>query len=134
MRELTIAQDLHIDADKTLLQQALYNLLENAIKFSPLNGQVFLRLQVNECTIVFEIQDYGPGIAPLDVPNIFDKFNRATRKESGFLKGSGLGLSIVKSIADRHKGKVWAKSVLGKGSTFYLEVPIKQSISEINHN
>jgi signal transduction histidine kinase len=126
MRELTIAQSLEIDADKALLQQALYNLLDNAIKFSPLGGKITLRLQVNPENVVFEIQDHGPGIAPLDIDKIFDKFSRNGSKENGSLKGSGLGLSIVKSIAERHHGKVWAISTLGKGSTFFLQVPITQ--------
>ncbi len=126
MRELTIAQSLEIEADKALLQQALYNLLDNAIKFSPLGGKIALRLQVNPENVVFEIQDHGPGIAPLDIDKIFDKFNRNGGKDNGSLKGSGLGLSIVKSIAERHNGKVWAVSTLGKGSTFFLQVPIIQ--------
>ncbi|EKD89507.1 MAG: hypothetical protein ACD_34C00007G0001 [uncultured bacterium] len=126
MRELTIAQSLEIDADKALLQQALYNLLDNAIKFSPLSGKIALRLQVNPENVVFEIQDHGPGIAPLDIDKIFDKFSRNGSKDNGALRGSGLGLSIVKSIAERHHGKVWAVSTLGKGSTFFLQVPITQ--------
>jgi PAS domain S-box-containing protein len=127
MRELTLAQSLEIEADKALLQQALINLLDNAIKFSPLSGKIALRLQVNTDNVVFEIQDHGPGIAPLDIEKIFDKFNRNSNKERGALKGSGLGLSIVKSIAERHNGKVWAMSTLGKGSTFFLQVPITQT-------
>ena len=131
LRELTLAQSLQIDADKALLQQALYNLMDNAIKFSPLGGKVSLSLQVNPESVVFEIQDHGPGIAPLDVEKIFDKFNRSGIKEGASLKGSGLGLSIVKSIAERHQGKVWVKSILGKGSTFFLQVPIEQTNVEI---
>ncbi len=130
MRELTLAQDLTIEVDRTLLQQALYNLLDNAIKFSPLNGQVALRLQVLPETVIFEIQDHGAGIAPLDIAKIFDKFSRTGSKDNTFLKGSGLGLSIVKSIAERHNGRTWAKSTLGKGSTFFLEIPIRHVSSE----
>ncbi len=130
MRELTLAQNLEIEVDKTLLQQALYNLLENAIKFSPLGGQVALRLQVNPEAVIFEIQDHGAGIAPLDVERIFDKFNRNGIKEGTPLKGSGLGLSIVKSIAERHHGRVWVRSTLGKGSTFSLQIPIRQTKPE----
>ncbi len=134
MRELTLAQSQEIEADKALLQQALYNLMENAIKFSPLGGQVSLRLQVNPETVVFEIQDHGPGIAPLDIDKIFEKFSRNGIKDGTVLKGSGLGLSIVKSIAERHHGKVWVKSILGKGSTFFLQIPITQANLEIQKN
>lgn len=123
MRELTLAQDLTIEADKALLQRALYNLLENAVKFSPIGGQVNLRLQVNDKSVTFEIQDHGPGIAPIDLPSIFDR-KRGSEKGKSPQKEGGIGLSIVKSIADRHQGKVWVESILGKGCTFHLEIPI----------
>ena len=130
MKELTSAQDMVIDADRALLQQALINLLDNAIKYSPLGGQVNLGLQVQEKSIVFEIQDHGPGIAPLDIPGIFEGVQKNTRKEIQGGKNSGLGLTIVRSIAARHHGKAWVKSQLGKGSTFFLEIPIHQVIKE----
>jgi len=124
MPELTLSQNLTIEADKALLQRALYNLMENAIKFSPIGGQINLRLQVNESSIVFEIQDHGPGIAPIDLPNIFNRVKRMVNKDGTLQKESGLGLSIVKSIAEQHQGKVWVESMLGKGCTFFLEIPI----------
>jgi signal transduction histidine kinase len=130
MKKLTSAQDLIIDADRDLLQQALINLLDNAIKYSHLGGQINLGVQVHEKTVVFEIQDYGPGIAPLDLPTIFDGVQKYSRKESANGKNSGLGLAIVKTIALRHHGKVWSESELGKGSTFYLEIPIHQEVKE----
>ncbi len=130
MRELTLSQDVEIEADKTLLQQALYNLIDNAIKFSTVNGQVYLRLQKLDNKVVFEIQDQGPGIAPLDIPKIFERGSLVNRNQDGYVKGSGLGLTIVKSIADRHNGRVYVKSVLGKGSTFFLEIPLEQDKKE----
>jgi len=130
MRELTLSQDVQIEADKTLLQQALYNLIDNAIKFSPVNGQVYLRLQSLEDKVVFEIQDQGPGIAPLDIPKIFERGSLVNRNQEGYVKSGGLGLTIVKSIAERHGGRVYVKSVLGRGSTFFLEVPLRQEVPE----
>ena len=130
MKKLTSAQDLVIEADRGLLQQALINLLDNAIKYSHLGGQVNLGVQERENSVVFEIQDYGPGIAPLDIPNIFDSAQKNNHKESQGNKNSGLGLAIVKSIALRHHGNVWPESELGKGSTFYLEIPVRQEIKE----
>jgi signal transduction histidine kinase len=124
LRELTLAQDVTIEADKALLQRALYNLLENAVKFSPIGGQVNLRLQVNDKSVVFEIQDHGPGIAPIDLPSIFDRKKGSDNKGKGSQRETGIGLSIVKSIAERHQGKVWVESILGKGCTFHLEIPI----------
>ena len=134
MKELTSAQDIVIEADRELLQRALINLLDNAIKYSHLNGQINLGVQAQENSIVFEIQDYGPGIAPLDVAAVFDGVQKNSRKESQGGKNTGLGLAIVKSIALRHHGKVWVESELGKGSTFYLEIPIHQEIKKDKEN
>jgi signal transduction histidine kinase len=130
MKKLTTAQELVVEADNDLLQQALINLLDNAIKYSHLGGQINLGVQENEKSVIFEIQDYGPGIAPLDVPNIFAGVQKNTRKDGQGSKNSGLGLAIVKQIALRHHGKVSLESELGKGSTFYLEIPIHQEIKE----
>lgn len=126
MRELSNAQEIEIDADRVLLQQALFNLLDNAIKYSSLNSQVNLRLIGKDASVVFSVQDHGAGIAPLDLPFIFDRMYKPARKDGNTQKGSGLGLSIVKSVAERHKGKAWAESTLGKGSTFSIEIPIRQ--------
>jgi PAS domain S-box-containing protein len=123
--ELTLSQDATVEADRVLLQRAIFNLLENAVKFSPLGGQVNLRLVVSEKSVTFVIQDHGPGIAPLDLPHIFDRVKHTVNKDGSVQADSGLGLSIVKSIAERHKGRVWAESQLGKGSTFYLEIPLR---------
>lgn len=127
LRELTFAQDVAIEADKALLQRAIYNLMENAVKFSPIGGQVNLGLEVNDKSVIFKIQDHGPGIAPLDIPTIFERKRAAdNNKGKNQQREAGIGLSIVKSIAERHRGKVWVESILGKGCTFYLEVPIGQ--------
>lgn len=125
-RELTFAPEMAIEADRVLLQQALFNLVENAIKFSPIGGKVNLRMQVKQEAVIFEIQDHGPGISPIDLPGIFDRYRKPMKKEENTARGSGLGLSIVKSITDRHQGKVWVESILGKGCTFFLEIPVKQ--------
>ena len=112
-----------INADAALLQQALYNLVENAIKYTPIGGQIKVCLQIREQTILFTIQDTGIGIAPIDQPRLFEKFFRGGQREAHQQRGSGLGLAIVKSIAEKHGGKVWLESQLGKGSTFYMEIP-----------
>ncbi len=121
------AENIEIEADGALLQQALFNLLDNAVKYSPLNGQVYLRLVDNGESVIFAIQDHGMGIAPLDLPYVFERFHKSGRKDGHTRQGTGLGLTIVKSIAERHKGKTWVESILGKGSTFYIEIPKRQS-------
>jgi len=130
MRELISVQDLLIEVDKTLLLQALVNLLDNAIRFSPINGQVALNITADDIAVTFEIHDHGPGIAPIDLPTIFEKVQRSPGKDGRKGKNVGLGLSIVKSIAERHNGRVSVESMLGKGSTFYLTVPIQQPNKE----
>lgn len=120
-------QPIVIQADLALLQQALYNLVENAIKYTPVGGQVGVRLQLRSSTVVFEVSDTGIGIAPLDLPHMFEKFYRSGRREAYQQRGTGLGLAIVKSISERHKGRVWVESQLGKYSTFFLEIPYQQS-------
>jgi PAS domain S-box-containing protein len=113
-----------ITADAALLQQALYNLVENAIKYTPINGQVKVNMQMRADTVLFSIRDNGVGVAPLDQPRLFEKFYRGGQREGQETRGSGLGLAIVKLIAEKHGGKVWLESQLGKGSTFYLEIPL----------
>lgn len=117
---------VEIEADPALLSQALRNLLENAIKYTPMGGQVSIGLREMEDSILFEIQDTGIGIAPLDLPRVFEKFYRSSRREAYSQKGSGLGLAIVKSIVERHHGKIWVESQLGRGSVFFIQIPLKQ--------
>jgi PAS domain S-box-containing protein len=116
-----------VEADRALLQQGLYNLVENAVKYTALGGSVNLGLQILEDTVVFVVRDSGIGVAPLDLPRLFEKFYRSGRKEAHQQRGTGMGLAIVKSIAERHGGRVWVESTLGKGSTFFLEIPFVQT-------
>ena len=115
-----------LEADPALLQQALYNLVENAIKYTMVGGKVHVGLQVRQDYIIFEVSDTGIGIAPLDLPHLFEKFYRSVRRDTYQQRGTSLGLAIVKSIAEHHKGRVLVESQLGKGSTFYLEIPYNQ--------
>jgi len=120
-------QVIILEADFALLQQALYNLIENSIKYTPIGGTVEVKLHVREHSLIFEIDDNGIGIAPIDLPHLFEKFYRSSSREVYRQRGTGLGLAIVKSIAERHGGKVWGESQLGKGSKFYMEIPLKQN-------
>ena len=116
-----------IEADAALLQQALYNLVENALKYTPQGGEVMIQLQTAASALTFAVQDSGIGILENDLPRLFEKFYRGTNREALAQRGTGLGLAIVKSIAERHGGSVWAESELGKGSTFYLQIPLVQA-------
>jgi PAS domain S-box-containing protein len=121
--DTTDLQPIVVNADPALLQQAFYNLIENAVKYTHTNGHVKVRLTRRAESILFEVNDNGIGIAPLDLPRLFEKFYRSGRREAYQQRGTGLGLAIVKSIAERHNGRVWVESQLGKGSTFYFEIP-----------
>ncbi|MBN2149357.1 MAG: HAMP domain-containing protein [Anaerolineales bacterium] len=115
-----------VEADHALLQQALHNLLENAIKYTPSGGKVTLRVSPRQDRLLFEVSDTGIGIAPVDLPRLFEKFYRTGNKDAKKQSGTGLGLAIVRSIAERHSGRVWVESQLGKGSTFYFAIPFRQ--------
>ncbi len=115
-----------IEADQALLEQAIQNLVENAIKYTKPNGTVHVKLQVQPIGMVFQVQDSGVGVSPMDLPRLFEKFYRGVQQGSMDARGTGLGLAIVKSIAERHGGRAWAESSLGKGSTFYFSIPLRQ--------
>jgi len=114
-----------IDADRALLQQALHNLVENAIKYTEPGGWVELRVEHQEDSVLFAVADNGIGIAPVDQARLFERFYRVARRGHIQERGTGLGLAIVKSIAERHGGRVWVESKLGQGSIFYLLVPMR---------
>lgn len=126
---LELSKDLpdQIDADPALFHQAVYNLVENAVKYTSEGGQVFVRVRTSSNNLVFEIQDTGIGIAAEDMPRLFEKFYRGKAREARTRIGTGLGLAIVRSIAERHGGRIWVESEEGKGSTFYLQIPIRRS-------
>ncbi|HNT23535.1 MAG TPA: ATP-binding protein [Anaerolineales bacterium] len=115
-----------VEADHALLQQAMHNLVENAVKYTDPGGQVQVRVYQDRERMVFEVIDSGIGIAPVDIPLLFKKFSRAGQKEAKKRPGSGLGLAIVKSVVERHQGQVWVESQLGKGSTFFFAIPFRQ--------
>lgn len=115
-----------VEADQALLHQAFYNLVENAIKYTPEGGRVNVRTTSKPDSMTFEVQDSGIGIPAEDLPRLFEKFYRGSQREARAQHGSGLGLAIVQSVAEKHGGRVWVQSILGKGSTFYLQVPLVQ--------
>jgi len=119
-----------VEADYALLQQALHNLVENAVIYTEPRGKVTVKVEPDKDQMVFSVIDTGIGIAPVDIPRIFEKFYRGGQKEAKKRQGTGLGLAIVKSIAERHKGRVWVESQLGKGSAFHLAIPFRQPKGE----
>jgi signal transduction histidine kinase len=109
-----------IKADRDQLLQVCSNLLGNAIKFTPEEGNVELRLRETAARAIIEVKDTGPGIPPDALPHIFDRFYRA---RAGKTRGVGLGLAIAKGIVEAHGGEIHVRSEIGKGSTFWFTVP-----------
>jgi len=113
-----------VAGDAALLRQAVTNLVDNAIKYSPDGGTVTVGLSVRNGQAVIHVSDTGIGIAPDDQVRLFEKFYRIKRRDTVNIRGTGLGLAIVKSIVERHGGKVWVDSELNRGSTFYIGLPL----------
>ncbi len=113
-------------ADRLLLHQAVFNLVENAIKYSPIGGDVLVSTVKDGSKLSISVQDHGKGIAPLDHPKLFTRFFHVEEADSLESRGQGLGLAIVKSIADKHGGTIKVHSQLGEGSTFTLEIPVRK--------
>ena len=110
-------------ADGTRLEEALHNLLDNAVKFSPDNGQIRLRGTRCGSNVELSVADNGIGISKEHLPRIFERFYRADKARSRELGGTGLGLAIVKHIAQLHGGWVEAESELGRGTTIRIVLP-----------
>lgn len=116
-----------LQADPALLQQAVHNVVENAIKYTPPAGKVIVRLAAKPEVMRLEIRDTGIGILAADLPRLFEKFYRGSQREARQEKGSGLGLAIARSIVEKHGGKIWVESQPGHGSSFFIEIPWGQA-------
>jgi len=117
-----------IFADRTRLQEALYNLLDNAVKYSREHGEIRLSARQHDGEIELGVSDEGIGIAKEDLPRIFERFYRADKARSpDKIRGTGLGLAIVKHIAQLHGGRVEAESELQRGTTIRVILPLANS-------
>ena len=119
--------DALVWAEEKRLVQMVTNLLSNAIKFSPAGGKVEISIAEKEAFAEICIKDEGKGISPQDCASIFEKFTQAQSAKTTEVKGTGLGLALVKALAESHGGKVWVESELAKGSSFFLSLPLCQS-------
>ena len=123
--KMQIADSCEMFADPGKLAQVCYNIIENAIKYTPNGGTVTVSLHKSGRDAVLDISDTGVGIPPEDLPHIFDRFYRVDKARSRDTGGTGLGLSIVKQIVRLHAGSVNVQSEVGKGTTFTVQLPVK---------
>ncbi len=116
-------ESVFVDGDPDLLHQVIYNLVENAVKFVDENGRIAVNLQENEKRVLVEISNTGPGIAPDDLPLIFDRFYKTDKSRSMDKNGMGLGLFLVKTIIQLHGGDISVHSVQNQDTTFSFWLP-----------
>ena len=119
--KIDIAPGIHVFGIKIYLSQACYNLINNAIKFSPSKSIISVRLKSEEENALLDIEDQGIGISPADQEKIFDRFYQVDKSRQ---TGTGLGLSLVHSIVSIHRGSIKVNSELNKGSVFIVRIPI----------
>ena len=110
-----------VQIDLQRLEQVLVNLIHNAVKFTRAGGEITLLAEAGIGEVRFAVRDTGIGIPAEDVSRIFERFYRVDKSRAG--SGTGLGLSIAKHIVETHKGRIWAESIEGQGSTFFFTVP-----------
>jgi two-component system phosphate regulon sensor histidine kinase PhoR len=111
--------EIQVDAQR--LEQVLINLIHNAVKFTRPRGEVVLCAEPGPGEIRFSVRDTGVGIPADEIPRIFERFYRVDKSRTG--RGTGLGLSIARHIVEAHRGKIWAESIEGRGSTFFFSIP-----------
>ena len=117
------SEEMLVKGDSLRLKQAVFNVVDNAIKYNRPGGTVKISTRAEESRIVVQVQDGGIGISPADQHHIFDRFYRVDKSRARTQGGSGLGLAIVKKIVEEHGGTISVKSALGEGSVFQIILP-----------
>ena len=118
-----------IEADTTLIQEVIHNLIENAIKYTPAGGRVTVTSQEKDDNVIVMVEDTGPGIHPEDQKEIWGKFTRG-KNQSMEIKGTGLGLYLVKYFVELHSGKTFLESTPDVGTKIGFSIPIADETSE----
>jgi two-component system, NtrC family, sensor histidine kinase GlrK len=115
-----------VNLDRERILQALRNLIGNALKFTPVNGEIFIDIYTQSTFVECSVKDNGPGIPKEHIGLVFEKFHQLPQQTSGGMKGTGLGLAFVKHIISAHGGSVWVASTPGEGSTFFFSLPLTE--------
>ena len=119
----TLPTEVYVDPDR--IAQVLINVVSNALKYSPKSCPVEVSMGQDSKHALLRVRDYGHGIAKDDLPRIFETFYRTPDAQESCVSGFGLGLAIAQEIAELHEGRIWCESELGKGSTFFVELPLR---------
>jgi signal transduction histidine kinase len=119
-----------VPADETRLERVMYNLLENAVKYSPQGGQIQIVVSKDSDHFVISVSDEGIGLSGHDQARLFSPFQRVDEKLDD-IKGIGLGLLVCRRLVEAHGGKIWIESRPGYGSTFYFTLPLKAKINKM---
>ncbi|MFH0810417.1 MAG: PAS domain-containing sensor histidine kinase [Pseudomonadota bacterium] len=118
-------EPLVVKGDPVRLEQVFSNLLDNAIKYSPEGGRIWMQARHHDGRALVDVRDEGIGIAPEHLPHIFERFYKPGPQQAVYA-GLGVGLYIAKSIVDRHGGRIWAESEPSQGTTFFVELPLAE--------
>jgi signal transduction histidine kinase len=113
-----------VNADEMRLERILFNLLQNAVKYSPHGGSITVSALLEGEHILVAVRDEGIGISKENQVRLFQPFQRLNDAHSGGVKGAGLGLLVCRRLVEAHGGKIWVESEHGKGSTFSFTVPV----------
>lgn len=114
--------------DQLRVERIIFNLIENAIKYSPKGGEIKVWAQQQSDELVVCVSDQGPGISPYNQKKVFDGFEQLGITNRRAMQGIGLGLKVCRTLVEAHGGRIWVESELGKGSSFYFTIPIKRPV------
>lgn len=123
--EHTLSQNVHLQLDEDRMEQVLTNLIDNALRHTPKEGSVTVKLSKTAGQIIIEVKDTGYGIPEEDLPYVFERFYKADKARTRGKSGTGLGLAIAKNIVERHDGNLSVESEVGVGTTFIIKLPLK---------
>jgi signal transduction histidine kinase len=130
--ERRLAEDLPpVFADRERIHQVLFNLLDNAVRFTPDGGSVTVSAERHDGAVDVHVADTGSGIAPEHLPRLFERFYRVDPARSKKEGGTGIGLAIARSVVEAHGGRIWAESSPGQGSVFTFELPVALAAAPI---
>jgi signal transduction histidine kinase len=113
-----------LEADTLRVRRILYNLVQNAVKYSPAGSKIEVFAKQEPDRLVIGVRDQGSGISATDQARLFQSFQRLGLEQSGEIKGTGLGLMVCLRLVEAHGGKIWVESAPEKGSTFYFSLPL----------